>query len=78
MWSSRRSGKTTYSILPLITWWRVSIGERWRDRLHVLRVIYEDGRHELLIRSTLVKDTLDLRGGYVLLFAQDMNLHPQD
>ena len=35
-------------------------------------VIYEDGRHELLIRSTLVKDTLDLRGEYVLLFAQDM------
>ena len=30
-------------------------------------VIYEDGRHELLIRSTLVKDTLDLRGEYVLL-----------
>ena len=28
--------------------------------------------HELLIRSTLVKDTLDLRGEYVLLFAQDM------
>ena len=35
-------------------------------------VIYEDGRHELLIRSTLVKETLDLRGEYVLLFAQDM------
>lgn len=35
-------------------------------------VIYEDGRHELLIRSTLVKDTIDLRGEYVLLFAQDM------
>ena len=35
-------------------------------------VIYEDGRHERLIRSTLVKDTLDLRGEYVLLFAQDM------
>ena len=35
-------------------------------------VIYEDGRHELLIRSTLVMDTLDLRGEYVLLFAQDM------
>ena len=35
-------------------------------------VMYEDGRHELLIRSTLVKDTIDLRGEYVLIFAQDM------
>ena len=35
-------------------------------------VHYGDGRHELLIRSTLVRDTPDLRGEYVLLFAQDI------
>ncbi len=35
-------------------------------------VMYADGLHELLIRSTLVRDTVDLRGEYVLLFAQDI------
>lgn len=35
-------------------------------------VTYADGMHELLIRSTLVRDTVDLRGEYVLLFAQDI------
>lgn len=35
-------------------------------------VRYADGLHELLIRSTLVRDTVDLRGEYVLLFAQDI------
>lgn len=35
-------------------------------------VIHGDGRYELLIRNTLVKDILDLRGEYALLFAQDM------
>lgn len=35
-------------------------------------VRYADGLHELLIRSTLVRDTVDLRGEYLLLFAQDI------
>lgn len=35
-------------------------------------VTYADGLHELLIRSKLVRDTVDLRGEYVLLFAQDI------
>ena len=35
-------------------------------------VLYADGRHELLIRTTLVRDTFDLQGEHLLLFAQDM------
>lgn len=49
------------------------IGENGGGTVSMLcNVIYKDGRHELLIRSTLVKDAPDLRGEYVLFFAQDM------